>query len=434
MNKNVVKIFSFLVIAACTNPPETTLKRIQYQDMQAGQCAVDTANKYYILIPGSLEQEQKLPLVIVLDPHGDGILAVEKFRNAVQFFPCIVAGSELIKNNFPGYENAIMQMKSDIENKYPVDEQRIIIAGFSGGARMAYNFALNHRVKAVLMVGAGPGKQKPACPVYAISGVGDFNFAEQYQRPDIQSFSEDEFSSDYFYGIHEWPPPQQLSDGIVILLRDDIDMENIRSKRNHELLQLADSLENTGDHLMAWKALEKAAKLSVSKSDRNKAAKMGGSLLKREDFRQSMNSLEMDLKTEADLDQAYAEKSINGDFQWWKKELDALSKNLGTFKTGIKAGHYLRIKGFIGILLYSRISKMIYADPNSPQLINLLETYAYAEPENSEAWYFQAVYAYQAGDVHSCIGYLEKSLKLGFTEMNRMRSDFPENILEQVKR
>lgn len=434
MKNTLSAILLFLLLAACSSQPEAASKVIKYQDPKADKCTADTVNKYHILLPGNPEQRQKLPLVIVLDAHGDGKLAVEKFQPAVQFFPCIVAGSDLIKNNFPGYETAIKNMISDIQNKYPVDAQQIIIAGFSGGARMAYNFALNHAVKAVLMCGAGPGKQKPACPVYAISGMGDFNFAEQYHHPDIQSFNDNAFTSDYFYGIHEWPQPQQLSDGLVFLLRDNIDVENIRRNRSHDLMQLADSLEKTGDGLMAWKALEKVAKLSVNKREKNKAVERAESLLKNGSFRQSINSLEADLKSEAGLDQEYAQRSLTENFDWWKNELTALNKNLDIYKTGLKAAHYLRIKGFIGILLYSRISKMIYDDPRNPQLVNLLETYAFAEPENTEAWYFKALHAYQSGDQHSCIENLEKSMKLGFTDTKRMRSDFPENILDQVNR
>jgi hypothetical protein len=425
-------ILSFLLLMACSGKQEGALKILIYQDSLTEKCVADTVNKYHILVPENWQQWQKLPLVIVLDAHGDGKLAVEKFQPAVKFFPCIVAGSDLIKNNFPGYETAILQLISDIENKYPVDAQQIIIAGFSGGARMAYYFSLNHTLKAILMCGAGPGKQKPACPVYAISGMGDFNFAEQYHHPDIQSFNDDAFTSDYFYGIHEWPQPQNLSDGLVFLLRNDSEMENIRRKRSHDLIQLSDSLEKTGDGLMAWKALEKAAKIAVNKSKRDKAVGMAENLMKHKDFQQSINSLEADLKTEAGLGQEYAKRSLTENFDWWKNELTVLSKNLDTYKTGLKAGHYLRIKGFTGILLYSRISKMIYDDPRNPQLVDLLETYAFAEPENTEAWYFKALHAYQSGDQHSCIENLEKSMKLGFIDTNRMRSDFPKNILDQV--
>lgn len=431
-NKGIFFLF-FILVSACSDQTDITLTPIEYQKPTLEKCASDSANKYHILLPENLNPSQKLPLVIALDPHGDGRLAVNEFHDAVKFFPCLVAGSDLIENNFPGFENAISQLISDIKNKYPADEKQLIIAGFSGGARMAYYFSLNHPVKGVLMCGAGPGQQKPSCSIYAISGMGGFNFAEQYHHPEIQSFNDDQFTSDYFHGIHEWPQPQQLSDGLVFLLRDDNNIENIRKKRSFELTQLADSLEKTGDELLAWKALEKAAKIAVDKSEKNEAIAHGKSLLETKAFRNAIKSLETDLNTENRLKQAYAQRSLTEDFDWWKNELTALNKNLETYKTGLKADHYLRIKGFIGILLYSRISKMIYDDPKNPQIINLLETYAFAEPENSYAWYFKALHDYQNGDIQSSIKNLNKALMLGFADRKKIEKDFPENIFNNVK-
>jgi len=431
----MIVYITFLIILtnACTNQTDIVLTPVDYQDILIEKCTADSVNKYHILVPENLDPSQKLPLVIALDPHGDGKLAVEKFRPAVRYFPCLVAGSDLIKNNFPGFENAIFQLIQDIERKYAVDNKQIIIAGFSGGARMAYYFALNHQLKGVLMCGAGPGQQKPSCPVYAISGMGGFNFAEQYQHPDIRSFNDDQFTSDYFHGIHEWPQPQLLSDGLICLLGDNSDLENLRRKRSHDLILIADTLGKKGDELLAWKALEKAAKLSVSKKESDKAVEQGNSLLKNEDFRNNIKLLDKALNTETRLKQVYAQRSLTENFDWWKNELTALNKNLETYKTGINADHYQRIKGFIGILLYSRINKMIYDDPSNPQLVNLLETYAFAEPENSYAWYFKALHDYQSGDTKSCIDNLNKALKLGFTDLTKMQEDFPADIRNNLK-
>ncbi len=425
-----------LILAACSNPPEVQLKKVEYRELQNGQCTADTANKYNILLPENMGQGQgfALPLVIALDPHGDGKLAVEKFRTAVEFFPCIVAGSDLVKNNFPGFDKAIAQLQSELQNKYPVDAQSVIIAGFSGGARMAYYYSLNHPLKGLIMCGAGPGKQMPSCSIYAISGMGDFNFGEQYRQPEIKSFNDDQFTSDYFYGPHEWPPSQHLSDALLFLFRDDAGMKNIRLKRSHELMNEADSLQKSGDYLMAWKALEKAYKIALSKSEKDKAAEQARALLKNKDFLQGIQALESNLQTEVSVEQSYAQRSLSEDFKWWKNELDALNKNLETYKSGLKAVHYQRIKGFIGILLFSRINKMIHEDPANPQLLNLLETYAYAEPDNPDVWYFNALHAYQNGDRKSCTEYLQKSIKLGFSDEARMKEDFPEDIVKEIKK
>ncbi len=425
-------ILMFLQLSACSNIVESPMETVEYKKPMAEECDSDPANKYHILIPGHQSPVQKLPLVIVLDAHGDGEMAVNKFMPAVRYFPCLVAGSDWIRNNFPGFENAIGQLLSDIQNKYPVDARQIIIAGFSGGARMAYYFSLDHPVKAVLMCGAGPGKQKPSCPIYAISGMGDFNFAEQYAHPDIQSFGNNKFTSDYFEGIHEWPKPQQLTDALLCLLGDNNDLNKIRRRRSPELIRLADSLTGTRNDLMAWKALEKAAKISVSKRERKRAVERGKSLLNNEDYRTTIKSLEEYLNFERRLQQSYSQRIFNEDHAYWKNELSALNKKLKTDTTGISSDHYLRIKGFIGILLYSVVNKMIYSDPGNPQIGHILETYAFAEPENPDPWYFKALHAYRSGDQESCIEFLDRSLKLGFSEHKKLERDFPGNILDQV--
>lgn len=135
---------------------------------------------------------------------------MRKFRDAVTEFPCLVVGSDLIENNFQGFEEAILQLVRDVELKYPVDAQNIILAGFSGGARMAYSFSVKYQVKGLMMCGAGPGRQMPSCPLYMIAGMGDFIFAEQYVRPDITSLKEVHKTSAFFHGVHEWPEPKLI--------------------------------------------------------------------------------------------------------------------------------------------------------------------------------------------------------------------------------
>ena len=429
----VFVMLSLLVLTACSDPSGTPPEEVKYRDPFAEQTLSDVANAYHILVPEDPDPSQKFPLVIVLDAHGDGKMAVNKFYPAVRYIPCLVAGSDLVRNNFQGFENAVMQMIRDIHMKYPVDEQQIIIAGFSGGARMAYYFALNHPVKGVLMCGAGPGQQKPDCPVYTISGMGDFNFAEQYRHPDIQAFSDDRFTADYFHGVHDWPPTQQLSDALLFLLGDQNHLENLRQIRGQELIRLSDSLLESGEELMAWKALEKASKLSPNAQEKQRAVERGNSLLKNEDFLNTIKSIENDLKKESSLQQAYSQRMLTADFEWWKNELTVLDKMLETHTAGTRADHYLRVNGFIGILLYSVVNNMIHNDPGNPQLDVMLEAYAYAEPENPDPYYYMALHAYISGDLPSCISNLDHSMQLGFNDLEKLKKEFPENILEQVK-
>jgi pimeloyl-ACP methyl ester carboxylesterase len=422
-------IWLFPILTACSGRSGMGPEEVAYQEVKAEASRAHPENRYHILVPDNPDQSKGLPLVIVLDAHGDGRMAVNKFQNAVLNFPCLVAGSDLIRNNFAGFESAIKQLLDDIMKKYPVDQQQIIISGFSGGARMAYYFALHYPVRGVLMCGAGPGQEKPSCPVYAISGMGDFNFSEQYVHPSVGAFSDDRINSDYFHGIHEWPQPQQLSDALLLLFRDLPGLDPIRKKRSEDLIQAADSLANSGDQIMAWKALEKSAKLSLGSKGKNRALQQGEVLLKNSSFLESIRTLERDLNEEKRLQQEYYHRLLTADTGYWKNELNALNDQLTTSDNGLEGDHYLRIKGYIGILLYSVINQMIHSDPGNPRLKVMLDVYALAEPENPDVYYFKALHAYRSGDKESCMQDLSRSLKLGFTDRDKLKDEFPEEIV-----
>lgn len=425
-------IYLILLLVSCSCTIGFTQEKVVYQDPEVMVTDVDPENSYHILVPENTDPSQLLPLVIVLDSHGDGQMAVEKFQPVVREFPCLVAGSDLVRNNFQGFENAILQLLEDVIKKYPVDRKHILISGFSGGARMAYRFAFRYPVSGVLMCGAGPGEQKPSCPVYTISGMGDFNFAEQYVHPDMESIGNEAFTSDYFHGIHEWPGPDQLSDALCFLLRDLETTTGFRQKRSLELLDVADSLELAGDGIMAFKAIEKSAKLAIHQSVRKKAEDRGGELLINRNFQEAVRSLEQDLAEEGKLQQDYPRRLLSGDADWWKRELTVLKNNLSDTGTGLKKDHYLRIKGYIGILCYSAINYTIHNDPDNPQLQVMLEIYANAEPENPDVYFFRAVDAYHSGDRELCIASINRSLELGFSDRQRLNTEFPENILQSV--
>ncbi len=430
------KYFVFLAFSstiACSDPVDKLPEDYRYMDVQSDACISNPENKYHILLPEDMEKSQKLPLVLILDAHGDGKMAVNKFRGAVRYFPCILVGSDLVRNNFPGYEQAVSQLLSDVKTKYPIDGQHIIISGFSGGARMAYSYSLQHPVKGVLMCGAGPGQQKPSCPVYAISGMGDFNFGEQYVAPVIGSFSNEQFTADYFHGIHEWPQPGQLSDALLFLLRDFIATEEPRKLRTRELVELADSLGEAGNAIMAWKALEKSAKLSVNQRGRSQAENRGEALLQNNEFRKVLASLEKDLNQENGLRQAYASRLLTEDVDWWKREISVLNKKIEAEPPGLTADHYLRIKGYIGILLYSTVNHMVHADPDNPQLKVILDTYEFAEPANPDPYFYRAVYAWHYGDSKACVEYIKRSIELGFSEWGKLEKEFPGSILESLE-
>ena len=79
--------------------------------------------------------DQKLPLLVIIDAHGNGKFTIDKFKQGANRYPTLLVASNLVKNDFEGYVEAIQTLVNDVRQKYPVGNI-IFVAGFSGGARM----------------------------------------------------------------------------------------------------------------------------------------------------------------------------------------------------------------------------------------------------------------------------------------------------------
>jgi pimeloyl-ACP methyl ester carboxylesterase len=375
----------YMLLAACSagEPVKTT-----FTSPRSERCIADSQNTYQYILPEN--PKEKLPLVIALDPHGNGLLAVKIFREAVSYIPCVVASSNLVKNNYPNYPQAIQQMIDDACTKFPVDRHQIYLAGFSGGARMAFEYALKNQVKGVLMCGAGPS-QNPSeqlpFRLYMIAGTTDFNFSELYYNP-FHKKSEQEYFTDFFRGKHEWPSPSLLEDGLLYLSADVLSQGKALLKHKSTLLcNMADSLEQINEHFFALKSLEKA----VLFDQENSAAQKQFKLLKEAGIT-NLKRLEENLALEGKIFSAYSEAAMQHDSIWWFNEINQL--DLKIEKNGSEErDHYLRIRAFLGILFYSRLNMLINGEPGNLRIIHLLAAYRNLEPQNPDTEYFYALHS-----------------------------------------
>src|SRR5512133_3447759 len=100
--KNILLLFITVLSAACTDGNHVQTYR--YEEIKTGKCSADPLNTFHYTMPE--KNTGKLPLLIILDSGGDGLFAVKKVLPAAGLPPCIMVGSDLIKNNFPGFLQA----------------------------------------------------------------------------------------------------------------------------------------------------------------------------------------------------------------------------------------------------------------------------------------------------------------------------------------
>ncbi|HEX2395034.1 MAG TPA: hypothetical protein VHI78_06775 [Bacteroidales bacterium] len=404
--KNFSILLTALLSMECNE--EIKLPVISYSEIHSSQCSRDTLHVYHYTIP--IQQTGKLPLLIILDSGGDGLFAVKKLQPAAGNFAIIMAGSDLIKNNYPDFIRAISLLIDDVAHKFPVAKDQVYLAGFSGGARMAFEYARQFPVKGVLMCGAGPETSKNLpCPVYMIAGTTDFNFAEMYYNPWLSGKTEG-LLLDYFRGGHEWPPPEKIKNGLLFLAAPK-NRKQIKAA-SRQLSDKADSLMDRHEALFSIKAAEMA--LVFDPSNRI-AKKIGRKIMEDKHIRENIHQLESDLNLERKIGQAYVQASFRYDSIWWAKEIDRLLEKIDGSE-GEQKNHFLRIKAFLGILYYSRLNTMLSSDPWNPQIENLLPAYRLIEPNNPDVYYAYARYEKKKGNDRKSSYYLNKSYTLGFKD------------------
>jgi predicted esterase len=361
---------------------------VQYMMPVLDTCDAEPDHRYTISLPDHIPARQRLPLILLIDPHGDGKLAVEKFTAALTDIPAVIAGSDKIRNNDPGFIPSLEHLAGDVQTKYPVDPDQVIVAGFSGGARMAYYFGMNHKVLGIIMYGAGP--DRPAREVgtkrmYLVSGTRDFNFMEQYLPPFQGLYEPRNYLPDFFRGSHEWPPAEYIYESVAYVLKDEADFPAfIPLQISERMLAAYDSLKASNQLFFAAKALEKAWVFATDPKQKSRLARQINEFNGMSGWIQYNRNFESALQQELRLKQLYVDKLADADTTWWKNEIQGLNRRIQSASDPWTEDLLYRLKGFIGIILYSQINSLLQDERPSLELNRLMTIYELAEPESED--------------------------------------------------
>jgi hypothetical protein len=380
------------------------------------------------------EYKGKLPLFVLIDPHGNGKLAINKFRSALQDYKFVVIGLNNVRNNTPHYDVLIKQAVTYALQELPADNVHIFYSGFSGGARMAFQYALTNNCKGVIMCGAGPQNNmlmKTDFPLVVVSGIKDFNFIEQYYSPTNILVQKPDFISLYFNGKHEWPPSDIIKESISFLFLKSGLLKNITETPIKTFLDKKDSLLSVQEYLLAFKVLEKAYKTC---DDNNKEIFLAE--LKEMNNNQTIKtyflSFEEILKMEMARHKDYYRCLFTKDINWWLDAINKINDKTKEDEDSLITYSFLRTRAYLGILLYSVTSAAVYEQRDNNLIEKLLILYENLEPENPDVFYFNALNALRHDNTALCIRYLEQAKDLGFSDFNLLKKDFPANIYKEV--
>lgn len=177
-------------------------------------CAEHPEQSYAIYLPANYSRERGWPVLFAFDPGARGKLPVERYREAAEKYGWIIIGSNNSRNGpIQPSVDAWNAMVADARQRFKIDERRVYMAGFSGGARLAIYLAAECEgcVAGVIASGAGfPAGLKPKTPlpfpIFATVGVDDFNFAEVIEMDRDLAKADAKHQLEVFAGRHDWPP------------------------------------------------------------------------------------------------------------------------------------------------------------------------------------------------------------------------------------
>lgn len=217
--------------------------------------------------------EKSWPILYCLDPLARGEVPVARFLAAAEKYGWIVAGSHNSRNGtVKDSLDATVAMLNDTRARLSIDERRVYVAGFSGGARTAVRFGYLCKgcVAGVVVVGAGfPADIKPSSavpfPVYSVAGTEDFNFPEMKKL----DAALDKFSVPHhlaiFKGAHAWPPADTCAGAVEWmelqamksgrLRRDEALIDQLWSEQTRRALDAEEAL----DFFAAYRSYRAAA-------------------------------------------------------------------------------------------------------------------------------------------------------------------------------
>jgi hypothetical protein len=401
-------------------------------------CKLDSNNTYEVYIPERNSIIGKLPLLIIIDAHGRGKFALDKFKQGANQYPAILAASNLIKNGFVNYQGAIQTLIEDVRQKYPAGEV-LFMTGFSGGARMTLGYAMSHQVDGLILCGALANADQINsihCPVISISGMDDFNFMETAQYLFQEQSIQENLKIELINASHDWPDSLILTNafGFLQLSCQSADIPSLTKSQlgiycENQHVRI-DTLKKHGDFLKAALVARNMSFTAPFNGDDTFASSYKNLKYKSEYFSQ-LDRLKKCLTFEINVRKPYINAFMKKDIEWWKNEVKTLDEKIKTEQDSYKNDMYRRIKAFLGIECYS-LSNRTAKEHNAKMLNKIVSIYRMLEPDNPDMFYFSAFLYFWEENNGATLSLLKKARKAGFSDINRLKKDFPESITSKI--
>lgn len=405
--------------------PSDTLAAAQ-ENPKIFNCKEDSLVKYLLYLPE--KPKAKTPLLLFFDPSGNAGIPVIKYKEIADKMGVAIAGSMNSRNGQTVGQSVYFgkTIIKDIIKNNNIDSNRIFVAGFSGGARVATRLAeMNPEIKAVIGNSAGFENTSGYFPSFGFVGIGgsaDMNMLELVNLHKYLRGSKTPHMLLMFDGIHEWAPKNDMAKAMLWLLC------LTKSESAATLLQemevssraLADSLEKQGDLLKAATEWETLIGCSHFLGKENIVAKENYMRIQKlPAFPKIQNEMSVIWNRETSEQTRLMAGFGKWTYEKWSVETEQLKKT--ALEKNQNGFLHKRLLGFLSLscLSYSNRGLAMNDTSMSGYYSGL---YTIVDRENPEAWYVRALHYARCKNAEGARSAISMAQTKGFIDQARIAS------------
>jgi len=360
-------------------------------------CQKDQSVTYALYLPNDYTTAHKFPVIIAFDPHSKGNLPLEKYKSLADKYGCILMGSNDSKNgqDMNTTEAITDALLSETTGRYSIDQERIYVMGFSGGARVAAILGFYQGgVAGVIGCGAGlPAINQPVRfkPDYiSIVGNADFNMNELINLDKQLDQSNFTHALILFDGKHDWPPVDIMENAFIwnefCSMRKDLVQKNDSMILGfvHSMEKIINNDKETGNILAEHDHLVNLIRFVNGLSPVEHLQKSLAEVENSSAFKMQQRQLNQQTGKEMQEQQSLNDNFFPKDIGWWKKKISNYELRIRQGKDSSDVRMYKRLKSYLSLLCYMSYTRVLSSN-DTIAAKHAMEIYELVDPENAAA-------------------------------------------------
>jgi len=409
MNKYILLFLAAFIIVSCSNNQNQISDKkgdaIKTNVIKVNENSENSALNYCYYLPETYTGTDSLPVIFMLDPHADGNKPLGEYYKLANTYGYILVASNSLKNGLSSQESLKIfnDLLGEVKSRFSIDDKRMFVAGFSGGAKLAIVFA--QQLPEIIGVAACGGSLPIApghIPNYYFAGIvgnEDFNYLEANQTFAVFDQQGYDYTSVTFNGGHVWPPTESFEMAFIgfniyamklgRIYKDDEWLNNLHSR----MIDSINSFEAKGEVIEENIYIRQAARWFYGLRNTKDLSLKAANVERSKAFFDQVKKRQKLIQTEVKLRAEYIRSIELKDIDWWQAEVDKINKsNLQTDNDVAQVSN--RLLNYISMASFM-LTKNALNDSHFDSALKKLQIYELVDPTNPDVHLMKARYSMQ---------------------------------------